>query len=92
MRDLPGPGIEPVLPALAGGFLTTVPLGKPYIGILVFQAMNNMYFLTFYLEIIIDSQELPKKKKKYREVPCTLHAVSPAATPYLTIAQYHIGN
>ena len=30
MWDLPGPGLEPVSPALAGGFLTTVPPGKPY--------------------------------------------------------------
>ena len=29
MWDLPGPGIEPVSPALAGRFLTSVPLGKP---------------------------------------------------------------
>ena len=29
MWDLPGPGIEPVSPALAGGFFTTEPLGKP---------------------------------------------------------------
>ena len=29
MRDLPGPGLEPVSPALAGGFLTTAPPGKP---------------------------------------------------------------
>ena len=29
MRDLPGPGLEPVYPALAGRFLTTVPPGKP---------------------------------------------------------------
>ena len=28
MWDLPRPGIEPVSPALAGGFLTTVPQGK----------------------------------------------------------------
>ena len=28
MWDLPGPGIEPVSPALAGRFLTTVPPGK----------------------------------------------------------------
>ena len=28
MRDLPGPGLEPVSPALAGGFLTTAPPGK----------------------------------------------------------------
>ena len=28
MWDLPGPGIEPLSPALAGGFLTTGPPGK----------------------------------------------------------------
>ena len=27
--DLPNPGIEPVFPALAGGFFTTEPPGKP---------------------------------------------------------------
>ena len=30
MWDLPGPGLEPVCPALAGGFLTTAPPGKPH--------------------------------------------------------------
>ena len=29
MWDLPGPGLEPVSPALAGGFSTTLPPGKP---------------------------------------------------------------
>ena len=29
MWDPPGPGLEPVSPALAGGFLTTAPPGKP---------------------------------------------------------------
>ena len=29
MWDLPGTGHEPVSPALAGGFLTTAPPGKP---------------------------------------------------------------
>ena len=28
MRNLPGPGIEPVSPALAGKFLSTLPPGK----------------------------------------------------------------
>ena len=28
MWDLPGPGIEPMSPALAGGFLTPLPPGK----------------------------------------------------------------
>ena len=30
MWDLPRPGLEPMSPALAGGFLTTAPPGKPY--------------------------------------------------------------
>ena len=30
MWDLPGPGLEPMSPALAGGFLTTVPPGKSF--------------------------------------------------------------
>ena len=32
MWDLPRPGLEPVSPALAGGFSTTVPPGKPWSG------------------------------------------------------------
>ena len=31
MWDLPGAGLEPVSSALAGGFLTTAPPGKPNI-------------------------------------------------------------
>ena len=31
MWDLPGPGIEPVFPALAGRFSTTAPPGKPLV-------------------------------------------------------------
>ena len=31
MGDLPRPGLEPVSPALAGGFSTTAPPGKPCI-------------------------------------------------------------
>ena len=30
LRDLPDPGTEPMSPALAGGFFTTEPLGKPW--------------------------------------------------------------
>ena len=36
MWDLPGPGLEPMSPALAGGFLTTVPPGS-----LVFTFLNG---------------------------------------------------
>ena len=31
MWDLSGPGLEPVSPALAGGFLTAVLLGKTFV-------------------------------------------------------------
>ena len=30
MWDLPGPGLKPMSPALAGGFLTAAPPGKPH--------------------------------------------------------------
>ena len=32
MWDLPGPGLDPVSPALAGGFSTTAPPGEPRLG------------------------------------------------------------
>ena len=35
MWDLPRPGLEPVSPALAGGFSTTAPPGKPYCPVLM---------------------------------------------------------
>ena len=31
MWDLPGPGLKPVSPALASGFLNTAPPGKPLV-------------------------------------------------------------
>ena len=37
MWDLPGPGLEPVSPALAGGFLTTTPPGTPPNNIVFFK-------------------------------------------------------
>ena len=52
MRDLPGPGIEPVFPALAGGFLTTSPQGSP--GLLVLkpgQSQANQGSWSLYLPL-----------------------------------------
>ena len=37
MWDLPGSGVEPVSPALAGGLLTTEPPGKPRSSILAWR-------------------------------------------------------
>ena len=43
-RDLPDPGIEPVFPAVAGGFFTTEPSGKPR---LIVKPPWNSYGLWF---------------------------------------------
>ena len=37
MWNLPGPGLESVSPALAVGFFTTAPPGKPYTGSLLME-------------------------------------------------------
>ena len=43
MWDLPGPGLEPVSPALAGGFLTTRPPGKHLEQYLDFTYLISVY-------------------------------------------------
>ena len=52
MWDLPGPGLEPGSPALAGGFLTTAPPGKSstdflieLFGFLLLIYMSSLYIL-----------------------------------------------
>ena len=42
MWDLPGPGIEPVPPALAGGFLTIAPPGKSLTCFLSLKAVKQL--------------------------------------------------
>ena len=46
MWTLPGPGIKPVSPALADGFLTSGPPGKPITSV-VFFSPQNMCFLQY---------------------------------------------
>ena len=59
MWDLPRPGLEPVSPALAGGFSTTAPPGKPWEAVLIcnpgselqirgFWAQHSMFILTLH--------------------------------------------
>ena len=54
MWDLPGPGLEPVSPALAGGFLTTASLGKPF-----FSFFKHLYWS------IVDAVSQNKTTKKF---------------------------
>ena len=44
--DIPNSGIEPVFTALAGGFFTTEPAGKP---VLLIQGLIVVYFTSNYL-------------------------------------------
>ena len=45
MWELPGPGLEPVSPALADGFLTTVPPGKPPINSFLLGSISIMLII-----------------------------------------------
>ena len=50
MWDLPGPGLEPMFPVLAGGFLTTVPPGMSSMDILtIFILLNQEHRKAFHL-------------------------------------------
>ena len=53
MWDLPGPGLEPVSPALAGGFLTTVPPGKPIMGFLKSILTTVFHYHLFSLQFYV---------------------------------------
>ena len=63
MWDLPGPGLEPVFPALAGRFLTTVPPGKSHqasleVGNLRGRAgipVESQYRTTVNVHVVLDS-------------------------------------
>ena len=52
MWDLPEPGLEPVSPALAGGFLTTAPPGKPL-----------LHNLTGVIPHYVHSKEIERQRK-----------------------------
>ena len=79
MWDLPGPGLEPVSPALAGGFLTTVPPGKSVFSPFNFLFGNLVNFSPqvslaanfLYVCTQADERVLVKQKTKNGE-PCCL--------------------
>ena len=60
MWDLPGSGIEAVSPALAGGFSTTVPPGKPPQGLFT-------YLLNFDCTILGDGDTEMNKTSQFLE-------------------------
>ena len=58
MWDLPGPGLEPVSPALPGRFLTTVPSGK---SLFFLYSHYNFNFFTCLLAVDWDSNTMLNK-------------------------------
>ena len=53
MWDLPRPGLEPMSPALAGGFLTTAPPGKSLIILFIEKkSIKNLIINQNFLELI----------------------------------------
>ena len=69
MWDLPGPGIKPMSPVLAGGFLTTAPSGKSPPLVLTdvniqldFYVIKILYYSNLYLQVILSSCRRRKKR------------------------------
>ena len=60
MWDLPRPGLEPMSPALAGGFLTTAPSGKP---------LTGKFYQTYKEELIPILLKLFQKIEEDRTIP-----------------------
>ena len=59
MWDLPGPGIEPVSPALAGRFISTVPPGRPMDFIFI---VAILFYFVFSLQNCFSDVELIDKR------------------------------
>ena len=56
--DLPGPGLEPVSPVLAGRFLTTAPPGKPLEGDFFF---FNRFFCCGFVKLETERKKMDTK-------------------------------
>ena len=68
MWDLPRPGIEPVSPALAGGFLTIAPPGKPTCVLLKFyQLLRSRDLICFlYTGLTFPLGRVPRAHNTFR--------------------------
>ena len=57
--DLPDPGIKPESPALAAGFLTLEPPGKPTINLQHWPILNWLFLWTYLLPLSLEIKSLP---------------------------------
>ena len=68
MWDLPGPGLEPVSPALAGGFLTIEPPGEPRVLLFKFEYTQGALYIGCYFKVSATEYQCP--------IPCILFSFS----------------
>ena len=73
MWDLPGPGLEPVSPALAGGFLNTASPGKSIIGNV--STKGSQKYLSDPLEQVRGGQKLSDWPKVTQLVDAILYNI-----------------
>ena len=69
--DLPGPGIEPVSPALAGGFLTTGPPGTSQRYFFFFLINLFIYFWLCWVFVAVQGLSLVAASGGYSSSQCT---------------------
>ena len=85
MWDLPGPGLEPASPALAGGFLTTVPPGK---------SRKGDFYLSFQLAALQNSdsrlqpQRVPGSPACWPVLQISHHRMSQSLKTHLRVQVY----
>ena len=93
MWDLPGPGLEPMSPASAGGFLTTAPPGKSLLPILEDTGEQFLNYMKLLIGISlacmaggymisVPEAKIPWKKSNFKRSLCNY--CSQMALPRLT--------
>jgi len=84
MWNLPGPEFKPLSPALADGFFTTEPLGKPPLGFFLFSA-------SCFQGTYCCSRKLTSKARRWEEGWANIfHATSSRKLPLCLIIQNHV--
>ena len=84
MWDLPGPGLEPVSPALAGRFSTTVPPGKPFLEVLKHNqglalpssvpSSHPLWFVVSVVALTVKIHSYEEHMQKHRKVTLGPHS------------------
>ena len=82
MWDLPRAGLEPVSPALAGGFLTTAPPGKSLVSLLAHGNQLGVYWALENLDLVLNRTLAlllglggcgTKDLSQHLPLPCCIH-------------------